>query len=378
MFFQFAVWGAWMPVLAGRLIGSLKMNGKQTGWIYGTLFLASIITPLIAGQIVDRWIATQWYLAAAHLVGGVLMLIGARQTEFKPMLIVMGAYSLMFAPTIPLANALMFQHLTDAQTQSFGILVWGPIGWTLSGLGLTAWRRVSTKKNDGRDCQVLAGVLSFFMVATCLIQPHTPPAGAADQLWPFLDAIRLLADLQFFVFIFVSFIMTALLQFYFMGTAPFLEAIGVRQKNVPAAMSIAQIAQVVAMPLVPLALPFLGFGWSLSLGVLLWLMMYAAYAATRPQGLVVASMALHGIAYAFFINVGWVYVSEAAPAGIQGSAQALLAVATFGLGMFAGTRFTGIVMDRFVVDGEFKWRSIFAVPLLLSGFCILLLLAFFK
>ena len=36
MFLEYAVWGAWMPVLAARLLGPLKMTGKQTGWIYTT------------------------------------------------------------------------------------------------------------------------------------------------------------------------------------------------------------------------------------------------------------------------------------------------------------------------------------------------------
>ncbi|MCP4376855.1 MAG: nucleoside permease, partial [bacterium] len=156
MFFQFAVWGAWAPVLAARLLGPLKMTGKQTGWVYGTLFLASIVMPLIAGQIVDRWLATQWYLAGAHLVGGVLMLLAARQTRFVPMMIVMGAYSLAFAPTIPLVTSLMLSHLKGTEMQPFGIFVWGPIAWALAGLGLAAWRRMAKQKGDGSDCLILA------------------------------------------------------------------------------------------------------------------------------------------------------------------------------------------------------------------------------
>ena len=46
MFMEYAVWGAWMPVLAARLLGPLQMTGKQTGWIYATLPLASMISPL--------------------------------------------------------------------------------------------------------------------------------------------------------------------------------------------------------------------------------------------------------------------------------------------------------------------------------------------
>ena len=54
MFLEFTIWGAWAPVLAARLLGPLKMSGKQLGWIYGTLPLGCIISPLLAGQIVDR------------------------------------------------------------------------------------------------------------------------------------------------------------------------------------------------------------------------------------------------------------------------------------------------------------------------------------
>ena len=54
MFLEFAIWGAWSPVLAARLLGPLKMSGKQTGWIYGTLPLACIIAPLVSGQIANQ------------------------------------------------------------------------------------------------------------------------------------------------------------------------------------------------------------------------------------------------------------------------------------------------------------------------------------
>ena len=89
MFIQFAVWGAWSPVLAARLLGPLKMSGKQTGWIYGTISLGAIVSPLIAGQIADRWIATEWFLTAAHLVGGVLLIVAAGRKTFGSLFAVM-------------------------------------------------------------------------------------------------------------------------------------------------------------------------------------------------------------------------------------------------------------------------------------------------
>jgi nucleoside transporter len=378
MFLQFAIWGAWMPVLATRLLGPLKMSGKQVGWIYGALFLASIVTPMIGGQITDRWVATQWFLAAAHGIGGILMLVAARQTKFVPMLVVMGAYSLFFAPTIPLTNALMFSHLTEPENQALLVLVWGPIGWTLVGWLLTGWRRWSKTTNDGRDCQILAGIISLLMAGACLLLPHTPPAGSTQGAFPFLDALGLLKDTDFLVFILISIVMSALLQFYFMGTAPFLETIGIKQKNVPAAMSVAQIAQIAILFVLGWFLEKLGYKGALAVGMGLWLAMYLIYAIMKPRWLVVASMAFHGLAYAFFFNVGWIYVNQVADPAISNSAQALLTVATFGLGMFVGTQFTGRLMDRFHDDSGFRWRPIYSIPCTLIVLSILALLFCFK
>ena len=59
MFMEYAIWGAWMPVLAARLVGPLKMSGKQTGWIYATFPLACIFMPLVSGQLADKYINTE-------------------------------------------------------------------------------------------------------------------------------------------------------------------------------------------------------------------------------------------------------------------------------------------------------------------------------
>jgi MFS family permease len=59
MFMEYAVWAAWMPVLAARLLGPLKMTGKQTGWIYATFPLACIFMPLVSGQLADKYVNTE-------------------------------------------------------------------------------------------------------------------------------------------------------------------------------------------------------------------------------------------------------------------------------------------------------------------------------
>ena len=73
MFLEYAIWGAWYPVLAARLLGPLKFSAKQTGWIYATIPLGCIFMPLVAGQMADRWIHTEFILAGAHLIGALMV-----------------------------------------------------------------------------------------------------------------------------------------------------------------------------------------------------------------------------------------------------------------------------------------------------------------
>lgn len=379
MFLQFAVWGAWSPVLATRLLGPLKMSGKQTGWIYGTVYLGCIISPLIAGQMVDRWIATQWFLAGAHLIGGVLLLVAAGRRTFRSLLVVMGLYSLAFAPTLALVNSLMFRHLARAGVSSFAVFVWGVVGWVLAGWGLALWRR-KRDSGEGSDCLVLAGLLSLVMGAYCLILPHTPAPGAEQ---PFTEALSLLKQPNFLIFLAVGFVLATQLQFYFLGTARYLGDLGVKSTNMPAVMTIAQGAQILAMTFMAFyqteVLASIGFRWVLTIGVLLWLAMYGAYAVGKPRLLVIASQALHGVAYTCFINVGFVYVNEVAPGKISNSAQGLYTVVLFGFGFFLGTQLTGMVMDRFrTADGKFRWRAIYLVPCGLVLACAVALVALFR
>ncbi|MHC4911530.1 MAG: MFS transporter, partial [Planctomycetota bacterium] len=144
MFLEYAIWGAWAPVLAARLLGPLKFSGKQTGWIYATLPLACIISPLVAGQLADKWVNTERILFVSHLLGAGLLFTAARQRRFGSLFGVMLLYSLCYAATLPLVNSLMFAQLAENQldisVHSPGIFIWAPIAWALVGYFLTGWR----------------------------------------------------------------------------------------------------------------------------------------------------------------------------------------------------------------------------------------------
>ena len=72
------------------------------------------VSPISAGSAAASLILFS-ALYAALLV---LFVVAARLTRFGPLFVVMLLYSLCFGATLPLVNALMFRHLTDATAQS--------------------------------------------------------------------------------------------------------------------------------------------------------------------------------------------------------------------------------------------------------------------
>ena len=374
MFMQYAVWGAWMPVLAARLLGPLQMTGKQTGWIYATLPLASMISPLFAGQLADKYMDTGWLLAFCHAAGTVLLYLSARTTKFKPLFLIMLAYSMLYAATIPLVNSLMFSHLTDAEKQAPGIFIWAPIAWALIGYVLSGWRNLRKSEGDGSDCLKLGAALSLVMALICIIQPATPPKGGEGV--PMLKALSMMSDPSFAVFIVVSLLVAGTMQFYFLGTARYLSDMGASGKNVPAIMGVAQAAQALAT-LLALGLLFddkmLGPKWTIILGAACWMLLYLVYVMRCPKAIVVASQVLHGLAYVFFIIAGQMYINRVAPAEIRGSAQSLIILVTTGIGLFLGTQAAGWAMDRFCKDGKFNWSKVFLTPFICTVIGVLAL-----
>lgn len=384
MFMEYAIWGAWMPVLAARLVGPLKMSGKQTGWIYATFPLACIFMPLVSGQLADKYVNTEIILAVAHLLGAVCMYIAVRQTKFKSLLVVMFLYSLCYCATLPLVNSMMFHHLGKVfdneeaiNAASAKIFIWAPIGWALIAWSLTGWRWKFKTGEKGSDCLYLAAVLSVIMGVGCFFLPATQPAGAGTA--PIFEAMQMFKDTNFLVFITVSMVFFGLMQFYFLGTAPFMQDRGIPAKNVPASMGLAQAVQAIAtVTLMALLMNQIGIKWTLVIGAACWFILYVAYVVQEPRWIIIACQPFHGLAYVLFVIVGQIFANTLASDEIRGSVQSLLFAATTGVGLFVGTQFAGVIMDKFRKDDKFQWRSIFIVPCAIAFIATLVFVIFLK
>lgn len=383
MFLQYAIWGAWAPVLSAYLIDDLGFSGGQVGWVYALLPLATIISPFIGGQIADRYFSSERVIGFLSLTGGVLLIIVGRTTSFPVMAALMLVYCLLYAPTLALTNSIAMINLRDSEEEFGRIRVWGTLGWIAAGLLLSGWRWMAT---DGvvppaaGDSLLLAGVLSIVMGLQSLTLPHTPPKKDAARPWAFVESLKMLRDRDFAIFVAITFVVATELEFYYILTAPFLQSpsIGVSSANVPAVMTIAQLAEIFVMAFfLSWALKRYGMRRTLAIGVIAWPLRYVIFAIGHPVWLVIAALTLHGFCYVFFFVAAFIYVDKIAPPDIRASAQSLIAIVALGFGRFLGSLFAGTIRDVFTVDGVTDWTKVFLVPCALTVACAVAFLVFF-
>jgi len=383
MFLQYAIWGAWAPVLSDYLQNNLGFDGIQTGIIYSLLPLATIIAPFIGGQIADRYLSGEKFIAVLQLLGGALLIWVSTMSDYRLMAWVMLFYCLLYAPTLALTNSVAFINLKNSEKEFGQIRVWGTIGWIAAGLGLTLWRNLSGGGGIAMqgDTLLLAGIFSLIMGFFAFGLPHTPPQKEGTKPLAFLEALKMLRDKNFLIFIIISFVVATELMFYYILTAPFLTSpqIRVSQANLPMVMAIAQLAEIFVMALL---LPYLIKKTSirkiLALGVLAWPLRYIIFAVGTPAWLVIASLSLHGFCFVFFFVAAFIYVDTVAPKDIRHSAQSLITLVTYGIGNYLGSLFAGKVQNIFTAQGSTNWTGVFLVPVALTVFCALAFMLFFK
>jgi hypothetical protein len=235
------------------------------------------------------------------------------------------------------------------------------------------------EQGSGNDCLYLAGGLSALMVLASLFLTTVAPAAPGGEGFPIAGVLEAMAEFHFLVFLLVSLVVFGLMQFYFLGTAQFMQDMGIQSKHVPGSMALAQIVQALAtLFLFQVMLDNAGFRGTLAFGAVCWVLLYSVYAVGKPPWLIVAVQPLHGLAYVFFVIIGQVFTNSVAPDAIRSSMQALIFAVTTGVGLFLGTQFAGIVMDANADEGKFHWGKVWAVPAAFTLAGVLTLLAVFQ
>ena len=377
MFLQYFVWGAWSVTLGTWLGQTLGFSGEQIGLASGTTALAAIISPFFVGMVADRFFATERLLCGLHVAGAGLLFFASTRTAFGQFYGALLAYALCFMPTLALSNAISFRQMRDPGREFPPIRVLGTIGWIVAGLVIGSLGLEATAV-PMRVAAAASLVLGLFSLAL----PHTPPqagrrATLADVLG--LDALKMLRERSFAVFVLGSFLVCIPLQFYYAFANLFLNEIGM--VNAAGKMTFGQMSEIGFMLVMPWFFTRLGVKWMLLVGMAAWTARYLLFAHGDTGSLawmLYLGILLHGICYDFFFVTGQIYVDERAPADLRSAAQGLIAFVTLGVGMFIGSWASGRVVDAYAVSGGHDWTHIWLIPAAGALAVLLLFAALFR
>jgi nucleoside transporter len=368
MFLEYVIWGSWLPLLALYLSRFLGFSGTDIGWIFATLAIASVTAVFISGQLADRYLSTERFLAVSHLIGGLAMFALPFQKSFWPFFAGMLVHNLMYVPTLSLTNSISFHHLEDAKEDFGRVRMWGTIGWIAA-----SWPFVFILRGkEGAALESaltgifwMAGGASIVLAVYSLTLPHTPPAETGKKNAP-LEAVKLLAVPSLLLLFVVTFMDSLVHACYFQWTSPFLAKIGLAENLIMPAMSIGQIAEIGTMAVLGMFLKRLGWRKTMTFGILGHAIRFAIYSLGGPVWLVVASNVVHGFCYAFFFATVYIFVDECFPKDARASAQGLFNLLILGLGPFVGNLLWGKLADVLTTADGIDFRTLFLAPTVLA------------
>ena len=380
MFLEFFIWGAWYVTMGTYLDKVLHATGLQVGAAYSAMAIATIISPFFVGMIADRFFAAQKVLGVLHLAGAALLYELTTLSNPDSFYWIVLVYSLLYAPTLALANSVAFRQMKDPGKEFASIRVLGTIGWIVTGWLLDKVFKIGTDQlgftfKMAAVASAALGLFSFFL-------PDTPPKakGSKSTFAQILgaDAFVLFKDRSFTIFFIASVLICIPLSFYYSLTNLFLTDAGM--KNVTSNMTFGQFSEAFFILLIPFFFRRLGVKWMIAFGMIAWALRFLCFGfgnAGPGEWMLFAGIILHGVCFDFFFVTGQIYTDSKAGVKIQSSAQGMITMATYGIGMWIGTLLSGYVKDHYTVAGISQWKSIWMVPAGIAAGVLILFVLFF-
>jgi nucleoside transporter len=401
MFLQYAIWGAWLPILYPFLMGHRGFTLDQTGMCLMAGAVGALAGPFIAGQLADRSIATEKLLAVSHFIGAVLVYFLAGADKYEVFLALSFIYGLVYAPTMALTNSISFANLPDRDRDFGPVRLWGTIGWIAAGIGLgqvlfRMYNASPEQLNEGRGVGfMIAAVLGLIMAVYCLTLPHTPPTKSASEKTAWLEGVKEIFKQPLITLFAIAVPVSMIHQFYFVFTSDFVTKVQSAAGSQSAdafsnwinnifgvggggLMTIGQMTEIGVLALIPFFAKSVSRKNLLLVGLAAYAARMALFAFAPSLATVILGIALHGFCFGCFIFVAFMVVDEHTTPDIRATAQNLFNLVIVGIGIIVGSLFATSVVAKYAsAGGEMDYTKLFSVPMYMALACMVLLFLFY-
>ncbi|HVU99842.1 MAG TPA: MFS transporter, partial [Verrucomicrobiae bacterium] len=338
------------------LMRILNAHGYATlaPYAYATSAVAAFTSPLLFGAVADRHVAPavvmRWLALASAACTALASL--AIQEGWKPIFVLglIQLYSFFAAPTLSIANTIIFSKLRSSHRQFGPIRAVGTIGWIIGCLLISALRQ------DASASAGYTGAVVWLVLASLAFQhaatppSFAPPGNLARRLgW---DAFSLLKHHDHrTVFITAALFSIPLAAFY--PYSPIhLQDLGFHRTA--ALMSLGQVTEVLSMLSLSFFFHRIRLKWIFAVGLAFGALRYTFSALNTPAWLL-AGISLHGFTFAFFFITSQIYLNERVDAAWRARAQALLSLMISGVGNLAGYLSVGFWWRACSPSGATHW-----------------------
>jgi len=361
---------------------AFSVSGSQISLAYSTQSWGAIISPFIIGLIADRYFDAEKVLAIIHIIGGGLLFmcsIALGFEEFYPYILI---YMILYMPTLALVNSIAFRQMKDPSKQFPKVRVWGTIGWIVAGLVISygvGWETDKMLEYTFYLAAIVSVLLGLFSFSLPKTPPQTNNESTSISGILGLDALKLLIDTKYLVFFLSSILICIPLAFYYQDANLFLNELGM--SNAAGVMTLGQISEALFILLLPIFLNKYGIKKTLIVGMLAWSLRYVLFAFGDTGSniwMLIFGIVLHGICYDFFFVSGQIYTDFKAGEKYKSSAQGLIALATYGVGMLIGFKMAGIITDKYALEIGHNWKEIWTYPAIFAAVVLVIFILTFK
>ncbi|WP_419213388.1 nucleoside permease [Maribacter sp. X9] len=384
MFLEFFIWGAWFVTLGTFLGNNLNATDGEIALAFSTQSWGAIIAPFVIGVIADRYFNAERILGMLHLLGALLMYTMYGTTEFGTFYLLVLGYMILYMPTLALVNSVSFNQMKNPAKEFSMVRVFGTLGWIIAGLSISYIFNWDKETNIGsgllKNTFLMTSIASLILGLFSFTLPRTPPKATTSEKFNLkellgLDSLSLFKDRNFLIFFISSVLICIPLAFYYQNANPFLVEIGM--ENPTGKMTLGQLSEIVFMILLPYFFTRFGFKRTILVAMAAWVIRYLLFAFGDVTGLgfmLLIGIALHGICYDFFFVSGQIYTDSKAGDKFKSSAQGLITLATYGVGMLIGFWVAGQISTTYLLsDGNHVWETIWIYP---AGFALVVFVLF--